>query len=382
MIGRCSSQVLLCDASLGISPHMKTPRNVLAAVGICGILLSFTACEDKPSKPSATAPKASEQAAIVDPAIAEAIAAGAASEVSPGEGAEREGGPPASGVFRREQADAVHAVGASVFLEVGTLGSEPRVSLKPMSYDVPKTLSFTVATTLGARRSMPTVDLDFGLSVVKPKEKPVDGVPMKSMPATSKVTLARLSAQQPGQVPADVAKEIAKLKDSKIEWSFEPGGGVRISALERSAAALVELESNLTAVAEALAVSCIPAPDEPVGVGATWIARSRDVYGGLDLVSYRVAKVTKIEGDVVTVVVETRQYSAGSEHQMAGLPEGPVVQLESVGNGEVLLHLGRRFPEKVSYIHDFVIGVMPSNATENQIAQIGRRTTTTFPVSK
>jgi len=367
---------------------MQTLGTMLAACSCCGIvagiaLATATGCEDKPSKPPAvTAPKAEEQSAMVDPEIAKAIGAAPAASAARADEQDQGSGPPQSGVFTSAQADVTHALGAPIFVEVAALGDEPRVSLKPTSYDVPKNLSFTIATMMGQRRSLPTVDLTFGFSLEKPKAPSADDAPATSMFALSTVTSAKLSARQPGQVPAEVGLEVAKIKDSRMRVSLESAGGLRILSIDRSEKALPELEHNLMAVAEALAASCVAVPEQPVGVGATWIARSRDAYGGVDIISYRVAKVAKIEGEVVTLTVETRQYAAGENARKAGIPEGTLVQFESAGGGEVLLRAGQRFPSRISFTHGMKLSVRATDAFDNQVAQVFFQSTTTYPVDK
>ena len=366
---------------------MSARITAVFGIGICGVALLLAACEDKKSASSASAPdvpKASEQSAVVDPGIAKAIAAASDSASSKAAAKDNADGPPATGFFTKERADATHSVDAPPFLEVATLGSEPRVSLMAPNVEVPKTMLITVATLFPAsspgspRLSLPTIDFTFGLSVEKPKAKQPDGDLLQPAIGTMKVTSANPSAQQPGQtqLSAEQVKEIAKLKDSKLGWTLESDVGFRVGSFERASAAQPNLEHDLLEVAEALSTACIAVPSEPVGVGATWISRSRSVFGGLDLVSYRVAKVVKVQNDAVSISVESRQYFAGDEIQKAGLSVGSIVQFESRGEGEVLMRVGRRFPIGFSFVRAMNVVVHPDNGAENQLWFVSRSTTT------
>ncbi|HNZ21141.1 MAG TPA: hypothetical protein PKL24_03295 [Polyangiaceae bacterium] len=362
---------------------MNSFRTILVVAALTAIAAPIClGCEENSSKPSPSSkPKPDDETVAVDPAIGKVLAASSASpDTAPSP--TQDDGPPATGVFSPDRANATHAVNAPIHIEVGTLGSEPRIRLLPTSMDVPKSLSVTIATQLGARTSLPTVDIVLGLTAPKPKSQG-DEAPDLALPVSAKISKISLSAQQPGQIPKEIADEVAKMKDSKASWSFEPNGGIRIGSIERSPKARPELEHNLVVLMETLAAASIAAPKEPVGVGATWIARSRDVYGGLDLVSYRMFKVAKIDGENVSLVVETRQYAASDDLQKPGLPEGAkLVQFESLGAGEFIVTAGHRFAESGSYSHGMKFGLRPPNAADNQLMPLILQSTVAFPIAR
>lgn len=349
--------------------------------GVLGIaLLALAGCEEKTTTPSkATVPKAEEQP-VIDPNLGKAIAAtsaAAAQDVAPATA----DGPPETGVFTVANADATHAVGKPIHVELGMAGMDPKLVLVPSKDDVPKTMVFNVATMMGARSSLPTVDMTFGLKVDKPKGPKSDE--LLALPVGAKLTKIVLSSQQPGEIPKEIADEVAKMKDSKMAWTFASGGGIGIDSVERAEKARPELEHNLVAVAETLAAAAISAPSEPVGAGATWIARSRDVYGGLDLISYRMIRVTKVEGETVTYQVETRQYAAGPDMKKPGLPEGgQLVQFESTGAGEFVLQRGKRLADRGTMTHTMKFGLRPPNAAQNQIMPLVLQSTIRYPLGE
>lgn len=379
--------MIACLLSLGRglsrSADMKSVRILIAATAAL-VIGTLVACEEKPKPtPTTTAPAAEEQNPMLDPDLGKAIAASSASGAKAGPVAPVDkDAPPATGVFPADQGNATHAAGAPVHIELGTPGSEPRVSLVPTMTELPKSLGVTVATMLGPRSSLPTVDMTFGLKVDQPKgKKEADAGAEGPIAVAAKLNKVVLSSQQPGQIPAEVATEVAHLKDSKVAWAFAPEGGATNITLERSAKARPELEHDLVAVAELVAASAIAAPKEPVGVGATWLARSRESYGGMDLISFRMYRVVKIEGDRVTLGVETRQYAVGSSFTKSGLPEGgELLQLEATATGELEIVRGHRFAERCKLTHSLRIGLRPQNAPENQIMPLMLQSTVTMPV--
>ena len=364
---------------------MKSLRMIVMGAGVLGIaLFALTGCEEKTSSTtSSTAPKPDDDKTMLDPSLGRAIAASSASAVKgPRTAPTAEDGPPPSGVFTLERAEQTHAKGKPLHIEMGTTGAEPRILLTPTTDAVPKTLGFTVATMMGQRRSLPTVDMTFGLKVEKPKKKAGDaGVDLLPMPVTSKLTKVVLSAEQPGQIPPEVAQEVAKMNGSQVNWSFVPTGGISTVSIERSEKARPELEHNLVAVVETLASAALPAPKEAVGVGAAWVARSRDIYGGLDLISYRMIRVIKIDGDRITYAVESRQYASSPDMVKPGLPEGgKLVQFECTASGEFEIVRGQRLAEKGKITHTMKIGLQPPGAQPNQMMPLVLQSTVAYPI--
>src|SRR5208283_1192563 len=74
--------------------------------------------------------------------------------------------------------------------------------------------------------------------------------------------------------------------------------------------------------AEALALSVVPLPGKPVGVGAQWIAETRTPLSGLDVVTYRAYRVKSIEGERVHLTIDVKAYATDKNVQIAGLPPG------------------------------------------------------------
>ena len=357
-------------------------KTILGVGVVSFVTLAVLGCEEQKSKQPANeeTAKKEDKSPVLDPNLRKVLAASSASAQQP---AEDPNGPPKTGVFAPGRADAMQAVGAPAHIEVGSFGAEPRVDIAPTVDAIPKALPFVVATRTGARSSLPTLDIVLGLKVEKPKNKPAEGEAPPPMMVKAKATKVSLSAQQPGQLPAGLDALVAKLADSTFSWTFGSPGGILDMGFERGKDAKPELEHVLVGVVETLQAAAVPSPGKPVGVGATWIARTRDVYGGVDAVSYRMYRVAGIEGDRLTIDVETKQYVASPTVKKAGLPEdAALVQFQSVGQGQVVLLRGHRLAEQGKMDHNMMVGIRPANTPADKLVPVILQTKTVMGAAK
>ncbi len=348
--------------------------------------LASVGCEEKPAKKSTSSSKTKpDDKPVLDPKLGKIIAASSASAKAQKDQqpTRAEGTPPPTGVFTSAEAEAAHGQGKPIHVEPGTAGSAPLVSVIPTSTKLPKTITMSVSTMMGARQSFPSMDMTFQLKADKPKKTENEVGKTQPISVMAKLTKATLSTQQPGQVPPQAIDFVSQMKGSTLGWSLLPEGGVSTLTLKRSPKMLPELEHNLVAVAETIAAASIVAPKEPLGAGAAWIARSRDTYGGLDVVSYRMYQLVKVEGEKLTISVELRQYVVGETIAKSGLPEGAeVVQFQSTGSGKFVVTRGSSFADQGKLMHTMSLGLRTSEAQPNQIMPLTFRSTVTFPVSK
>jgi hypothetical protein len=310
--------------------------------------LALAGCEDKSHAPASTAaPSASPSANAplgIDPRLGAAVAA-AASGTPPAGPAGQKGGPPESGVFAAGEADKIAPKGAPPKIEVVDAGSEPRVelapSIDPAAKDQKAKLVVSVRTGIGGRDTvMPNVEYTLAFSGDKPKEK--DGVDV-----TAKVTRAAAAANQPGALPKGLDDALAKLKGTRVRFHLEKGIATGFS-VERAKDADKELEAAVRPLADAIELAIVPSPGKPVGAGATWLASDRANMLGVEVVRYRAYKVEKIDGDSVSLSVDTRQYAADEKtFDIGGMPPGVSAALEgfnSLGKGDARVTTKGLFP--------------------------------------
>jgi hypothetical protein len=310
-------------------------------LGVAGLV----ACNEQKTSPTrATAPSAS-QVLTADSKLTQALAPPSGSPSARGSSGD---GPPQRGVFEQGQADARHGKGAPIKIQLGSPGAEPKYAIGPGAGDVKGPFKIIVSVHTGPRAALPTVDLALAVKMDKPKDKLSDGG--VALPAIiAKVDKATLSAAQPGQVPAGTDKEIAKLNGSVMRIVPAAAGGAGDIELTVAKDVSAELKFVLFGAADALYSWDVAVPGVPVGVGAAWIAESRNKFSGVDVVTYRLYKVKSIDKDGASLDVEMRQYAASAQDSIEGLPPGGLQQFDSTSHGTMKLTAGETLASQADF---------------------------------
>lgn len=325
--------------------HRTSPGLLLGALGFVLAAALGTGCEDKQAQKKPEAEKSDggpPHAAGVDRNIAEAVAAVAGGKGSPS-GA---GGPPESGVFAPGAAEHEIRPGEPPRVVLGGKGSGPTVQFVTGAPKSGKKLEGQVEVSIqtGPRSAMPTVDLLLSFEPSAPKAAPADAPPGStpgSPPALSeligKVTAARLAKEQPGELPPGLDQQIAKARGSRIHFELGPSGTGRVVGVEVAKEFDESLAQVVRSASDGLALAFLPYPTEPVGVGGFWMVTSRESFAGLDVVSYRMMKLEKIDGPRATILVNTKRYVAGGQVAFAGIPPHQVVEFQGTTTGQVVV---------------------------------------------
>lgn len=324
------------------SRPMSNLRHAALIVAVTSLsALALAACRHSEKKSTNSAPDAGtagDMNPLLNPKLRQAIAA---ASVSASAAAKAGDAPPPGGVFEPGAADAVHAPGAPLSIQLGTDGNEPRVGLTSGPAEIKGTATVTVETRVGPRAALPSVDLTFTFKSEKPKtDKP--GEPATARAAiVAQVQRAVRSAEQPGQLPPQAIKEIGRLAGSEIRIVLASGGGAEDLTITPAKGALSDVKRILVGAADTLLASLVPPPPKPVGVGAAWVAQARHNFDGVDSVSYRLYHVKSIDGDKVTLSCDVREYAASSRVETDGLPSGSVLQQYDWANkGDLQLRVG------------------------------------------
>jgi hypothetical protein len=302
----------------------------------------LVACQEKTERSAEPAASVDKNAAI-DPAVAKAMAA-ASAQAAKGAAPSASGGPPPNGIFAPGAADKELTRGAAPKLTLGGTGSEPRVSLGAAQ---PKpgwkaTGNIQVVMQADPRQGGLPIDLGMTLEASKPGGDAAGGASFVNVSA--KVTAAKVGVTG---VPRDLEERIAGLKGARVTYQVAPDGSGSNYKTEGGAGA-AEVKDQLRMLEDALALVTLPRPTEPVGVGAVWMATSRDGVFGLDLVTYRLVKVEEVAGDNVTLSIGTKRYAASDTFSMAGLEANApkdLLEFQARSDGRLTFAVGAPFPQ-------------------------------------
>jgi hypothetical protein len=300
--------------------------------------LSVLGCskENPPTEATPRPDAGVSKAEAMDPDLAQAVAAASAMRPS---AAAVEGGPPPNGIFAPGAADKEIAKGQAPKLTLGSEGAEPKVSLSPAQPKPGSKQSGTIQIVQQSQGAGLPVEFGIALEAQKPKGEGVTAVPV-----VVKVTSAKVAVSG---APKELEAQIAKLKGAKLEYEVSVDGAGTNYRYEVPKAASQEFADIVRALSDVLAVVTLPFPQKPVGVGAFWMATSRDGVLGLDLVTYRMIKVEKIEGNKVTLNVNTKRYSTSPTFDMPGLPpDAPrnLAEFQALAEGSLQIEPGKILP--------------------------------------
>jgi hypothetical protein len=331
----------------------------LAALAGCHAAKQEPAAEGKGGQAGEAAPdNPAENKPVVDQKIASAMAAAARSETKGAGGGE--GQPPADGILGEDGAQRELPAGSPAQLVLGANGAEPRVRLgaaRPSS-GASGTLQLSYRS---GGSVMPTVDLDFKALDFKGRPEGAAGSGAAGAAAPGlrfSFVNARPAADQPGRLPENARAEIAKLGGSSVDFLSAPQGGMQGERFQ-VAGNNAMLQPLVQGSAVALALLALPYPEAPVGVGAYWMVKSRELAEGSDVVVYRMVKLTELAQNVAQLTVSTRRYLITPQIALEGLPPHHVRQFKSEGSAKLSLPVGAAYPTSAEVQEQFATLVAP-----------------------
>jgi hypothetical protein len=329
--------------------NSSTMRNALAlsaASLLCALALGCDKHEAKSETDTAdaAAPKA-KLAADDEPDLAQAVAS-VADRSAPTAGSAA-GGPPPDGIFAAGEADKALAKGAQATLTLGGDGAEPRVQLGPtLKPGTKRSGTISIASQSDPQQGAIPISFSVTLEAQKAKSEGDAGAATPTLVAV-KVTGATINA--PG-VPPDMQAAIGKLKGSRVDYQIGADGAGAHFHFDAPKTVDPAFKDALQGLSDTLQVLAIPFPNKPVGVGGFWMVTSRDTVLGLDVVTYRLVKVEKVDGKSVELSLNTKRYAASSAFNVEGLPpDAPHVmgEFRAGAEGKLTVPAGEALPKSV-----------------------------------
>ena len=318
---------------------------IFSLLGLASSLLQGCQKPEAHRDDSAAASDAGVSKVSDEPDLAKAVENVAASRPMAGGSGAAADGPPPNGIFAPGAADKAMAKGSPAALTLGSDGAAPRVQLGPAPKPGSKRSgSIEVATQSDPRQGAIPISLALTIEAQKPKVDADAGAPGLTQ-MVAKVTGATINA--PG-VPAEIAAGVAKLKGSHVDYQVTPDGAGSNFRFDASKGADPAFRDAVHSLSDTLSVLTLPFPSKPVGVGAYWMITTRDVVMGLDVVTYRLVKVEKVEGSLVTLNLSTKRYAASPAFDIEGLPpDAPhsMAEFHSGSDGNLTISAGEAFPK-------------------------------------
>jgi hypothetical protein len=338
--------------------HAKTWR---LGLGLTAILAVSSGCKDE-KKPGieSPAPSAEIKKPALDPALAQVVASASAQAAPTKPTAE---GPPESGVFGEGAADRELARGAPPRFTMGADGAEPRVSLSSMLPKGVTALRLRFSSSSGGRGTLP---LDFRLAVEPIGATPKPSEAGKGGDYAARVVAVDVDTAQVAVADPKLKTELGKLRGSRIRFKLAPSGAGSDFSIERAKTANVEFEDTLRSLSELLATLLFPYPEKSVGAGAYWMATTRENVLGMDTVAYRMVTVEKVEGDSLSLKLDSKRYAASQvAPELPGLPPSAgaarIEQFKSVGQGTITVTRGSVLPTEGKLNQELIVFLSLSN---------------------
>jgi hypothetical protein len=343
--------------------------------------------EKKADAPGETKP-------VVDQRIANAVAAAEKQAQAPNGQTRTADAPPQDGILGAGAAAKELAPGSPASVVLGADGTTPRVRLGADRLVAGAGLSGKLELSYRAGGSvMPTLDIDWrsktstgaeALKVVA--SEPGTGAGSEPTVNNADAVLTRFSivnavpaAKQPGRLPDDARSEIQKLKGSSVDVLSTPRGALQSERLQVSGKN-PDLAPFVQTSAQALASVALAYPDVPVGVGAYWMVKSRELIEGSEVLAYRMVKLTGLSGNTATLDVQTRRYLINPSLDLEGLPPHAVRQFQGDGSATLSLRVGAPYPSSAD-IQDHFMALISPNDRPAQAIPVQSELTAKFSVS-
>ena len=270
-----------------------------------------------------------------------ALSATPASAVQPGS---QDGSTPAPGAA---------AMPGAVQIKVLQPGAEPRSVLRLHvqpgdKQSVTMTLKMGMEMKMGEMQTpmkLPAMNMNMDVAV---ESVSADGE------ITYRVTLGDTTiADEPGAPPQMAAALKTALNGTKgTSWSFKltARGVCQRADMSLPAGANPQLGQAIEQMKQSLTTMAVPLPEEPLGPGARWEARTQTKSQGITVDQTATYELVSAEGDVLKIKSNATQHAANQKIESPSMPgvKADLTKMNGSGSGEIMLNLAHVVPQKAT----------------------------------
>ncbi len=327
-------------------------RHTLTALAC--LTFALPACKDdiKPDAARESGSAKPQEVSAKKGAFKEANAAPSASTTTaqPAGGVDANGIPTSpTGVLADGVADGILKAGAQPIVKLVTPGEEPRAT---MSYELVENKKQTTGmrmnldmTMQAGANAMPATKLpQIGMNVELATGKKD---PIGDLQVTGTITKVVVAANDPSEdaMAKALSPVMNGMKGMTIKYFVSQKGRARDVQVTMPANADPNATQMLEQMKQSFDSMVAPLPDEPVGVGGTWIVISR-LKTGADILQYTTYKLLSRKGSKIELETTVKQLAASASLATPGATAGHVSKFLSDGTGSASLDLTSLAPDK------------------------------------
>ncbi len=186
----------------------------------------------------------------------------------------------------------------------------------------------------------------------------------------------------PADVLASMREGLRTMIGLRVTGVLSDQGVSRQSSIDPPPGISPMIRQFVSGVEQLLEHLAAPLPQEPVGVGAGWVATRTRSQDGLKVRETARYTLAAYDGDTVEIQVEQEQVADPQLVQARGMPPGSVADLlrfESKGHGRTVLRLSRLFPSTtaIDIVNESALRVDPGGGTQtiDQRSELSARMT-------
>jgi len=205
--------------------------------------------------------------------------------------------------------------------------------------------------------------VDYTFEVRGPKAEKGDGAEAApsataAIPVSFVIAKAKPSQTQQGQLPEGFDKMISSVEGSRFDMKLAPNGAfTEIKTIYGKGLDQAVMREFVDMARAALTLFFPPMPKEQVGKGSYWIMGDEANLEGMNLIRYRVTKLTEVQDELLTFEIDVRHYVADPfQVPNAARGKGLAAQaFQGPSKGVVMRKKGSFIPDQAEVVSQMVV---------------------------